>query len=104
MSTFLVKFSTPIPQLDEHYGAYANNANTVENYLYKSWFNSKLDNFMYNNYKKLFEYYGHEEGENSEETIYQYLVNGCSLSVVECNEEDIKELKIVYNENYGRDK
>lgn len=117
MKSWLIKTSAPFCGTDQYYGAYAEDEDSLSDWLYENWFNEECQN-LWDDYSYL-GHYEDEWDEMSEEDKeefyednydifidykYEEWCSDCGLSVSECPEDEFDDyapagthLEIVYD-------
>lgn len=119
MKSWLIKTSAPICGTDQYYGAYAEDEDSLLDWLYENWFEEECQNIWdsYSFYSKdtwedEWEELSEEEKEevydnnydNFMDNKYEEWCSDCDLSVSECSEDEFDDytpngihLEIVYD-------
>jgi len=119
MKSWLIKTSAPICGTDQYYGAYAEDEDSLLNWLYENWFDEECQN-LWDSYS----FYCEDEWENEWEELseeekglfyesnYDIFIEAkqvewysdCELSISECSEDEFDDyapdgthLEIVYD-------
>jgi len=118
MKSWLIETSAPFCGTDQYYGAYAEDKDSLYDWLYKNWFDQECQN-LWDNYSYL-DHYDDEWEELSEQdkedfyggnydifidTKYEEWCSSCELYVSECSEDEFDDyapegthLEIVYDD------
>lgn len=91
MKTFLIKFCTPIVNIYEYYGAYVDDENKLENFLYENYFDKFVDEMICSYYDEFVDVYYAEDDVVDDEELHENMSQDCSFTIKQIPEDELND-------------